>query len=129
MNLLLVMSVFFALAKYRVVKIVCSYSEVVLQTMKNNKAHYSLSWFRPLLWDNSPTSSVFVLEKKNIVTKGVSWEIEMFAKCKGGIFLLFPCLKGRGPFIAMKRLDNYQLLSITNISTKGFTWPVGPNTG
>jgi hypothetical protein len=36
-------------ARYRVVKIVCSYSEVVLQTMKNYKAHYSLFWFRPLL--------------------------------------------------------------------------------
>jgi hypothetical protein len=44
-----VMSVFFALARYRVVKIVCSYSEVVLRTIKNYKAHYSLSWFRPLL--------------------------------------------------------------------------------
>jgi hypothetical protein len=45
----------------------------------------------------------------------------MFAKCKGEMFLLFPRLKGRGPFIAGKRLDNYQLLSITNISIKGFT--------
>jgi hypothetical protein len=27
--------VFFALARYRVVKIVCSYSEMVLQTMKH----------------------------------------------------------------------------------------------
>jgi hypothetical protein len=40
--------------------------------MKNYKAHYSLSWFSSLLRDNSPTSSVFVLEKKNSVTKGVS---------------------------------------------------------
>jgi hypothetical protein len=38
--------------------------------MKNYKAHYSLSWFRPLLRDNSPTSSAFILEKKNSVTKG-----------------------------------------------------------
>jgi hypothetical protein len=37
------LSVFFALARYRVVKIACSYSEVVLQTMKNYKPHYSLS--------------------------------------------------------------------------------------
>jgi hypothetical protein len=43
------MSVFFAPARYRVGKIVCSYSEVVLGTMRNYKAHYSLSWFRPLL--------------------------------------------------------------------------------
>jgi hypothetical protein len=37
------MLVFFALARYRVVMIVCSYSEVVLLTIKNYKAHYSLS--------------------------------------------------------------------------------------
>jgi hypothetical protein len=40
---------FFAPERYRVVKIAHSYSRVVLQTMKNCKAHYSLSWFRPLL--------------------------------------------------------------------------------
>jgi hypothetical protein len=40
---------FFALARYRVVKITCSYFEMVLQIMKNCKAQYSLSWFRPLL--------------------------------------------------------------------------------
>jgi hypothetical protein len=40
--------------------------------MKNYKGHYTLSWFRPLLRGNSPTSSIFVLEKKNSVTKGVS---------------------------------------------------------
>jgi hypothetical protein len=115
-------SVFFATAEYRVVKIVCSCSKVVLQTMKNYKAHYSLSWFRPLLRGNSPTSSIFVLEKKNSVTKGVSGELEMFAKCKGEMFLPSPLpLKGRGHFIAGKRLDNDQLLSIINISTKGFT--------
>jgi hypothetical protein len=45
----------------------------------------------------------------------------MFTKCKGEMFFLSPHLKGRGPFIAGKHLDNYQLLSITNISTKGFT--------
>jgi predicted transcriptional regulator YdeE len=39
----------FAPARYRVGKIACSYSEVVLGTMRNYKAHYSLSWFRPLL--------------------------------------------------------------------------------
>jgi hypothetical protein len=52
------------------VKITCSCSDVVLQTMKNYKAHYSLSWFRTLLQGNSPTSSVFVLKKKNSVTMG-----------------------------------------------------------
>jgi hypothetical protein len=37
------------------------------------------------------------------------------------MFLPSPRLKGKGPFIARKQLDNYQLLSITNISVKGFT--------
>jgi hypothetical protein len=45
----------------------------------------------------------------------------MFAKGKGEMFLPSPCLKGRGPFIGGKWLHNYQLLSITNISMKGFT--------
>jgi hypothetical protein len=67
-----VLSVFFALVRYKVVKILCYYSEVVLRTMKNYKAHYSLTWLRPLLRGNSPTSCVFVLEKKNSVTKWVS---------------------------------------------------------
>jgi hypothetical protein len=40
---LCILSVFFALARYRVVKIVHSCSEVVLRTMMNYKAHYSLS--------------------------------------------------------------------------------------
>jgi hypothetical protein len=42
-------SVFFAPARYRVVEIACSYSEVVLQIIKNYKAHYSLFWVKPLL--------------------------------------------------------------------------------
>jgi hypothetical protein len=41
----------------------CSCSEVVLRSMKNYKAHYSLSWFRPLLRDNSPTSNIFCIEE------------------------------------------------------------------
>jgi hypothetical protein len=45
----------------------------------------------------------------------------MFAKCKGEIFLLSPCLKGRGTFTTGKLPNNYQLLSITNIPTEGFT--------
>jgi hypothetical protein len=45
----------------------------------------------------------------------------MFAKCKGEMFLPPPYLKGWGTFIAGKRLNNYQLLFITNISMKGFT--------
>jgi hypothetical protein len=66
-------------------------------------------------------SSIFVLEKKNSVTKGVSWELEMFAKCKGGMFLPSPYQKVGGAFYSQEPLENYQLLSITNISTKGFT--------
>jgi hypothetical protein len=45
----------------------------------------------------------------------------MFAKCKGEMFLPSPCLKGKGCFVAGKRLDNYQLLSIINIFMKRFT--------
>jgi hypothetical protein len=37
------LSVFFAPARYRMVKIAHSYSEVVLQSMKNYKAHFGLS--------------------------------------------------------------------------------------
>jgi hypothetical protein len=39
--------VFIAPVRYKVIKITCSCSDVVLQTMKNYKSHYSLSWFRP----------------------------------------------------------------------------------
>jgi hypothetical protein len=35
-----------------------------------------------------------------------------------------PYLKGRGAFIAGRRLDNYKLF--ISISTKGLTCPVGP---
>jgi hypothetical protein len=47
-NLVRQLSVFFAPARYKVVKITCSYSKVVLLTM-TYKAHYDLSSFRPLL--------------------------------------------------------------------------------
>jgi hypothetical protein len=43
-----------------------------LRTMKNYKAHYSLSWFKPLLQGNSPTSRVLLLKKMNNITMGVS---------------------------------------------------------
>jgi hypothetical protein len=36
---------------------------LVMQTMKNYKVHYNLSWFRPLLQGNRPTTSVFVIEE------------------------------------------------------------------
>jgi hypothetical protein len=39
--------------------------------------------------------------------------------------LVSSCLKGRGPFITGRQLDNYKLF--ISISTKGFTRPVGPD--
>jgi hypothetical protein len=48
--------------------------------MKNYKAHYSLSWFRPLLRGNSPTSSIFVIEEDEQCYNGVSRELEKFTK-------------------------------------------------
>jgi hypothetical protein len=62
----------FAPARYTLVKITCSYSEVVLRTIKNYKAHYSLSWFMPLLRGNSPTSSIFCIEEEEQCYNGVS---------------------------------------------------------
>jgi hypothetical protein len=35
-------------------------------------------------------ANIFVLDKKNSVRKGVSWELKMFAKCKGGNVLAVP---------------------------------------
>jgi hypothetical protein len=43
------------------------------------KAHYVLSWFRPLLGVNSPTSSGLIL-KMNSGYNGVSRALEKFAK-------------------------------------------------
>jgi hypothetical protein len=67
--------------------------------MKNYKAHYSLSWSCPFykVIAQRPT---FLILKINSVTMGVS-------------------LKGRGPFIAGRRLDYYKLIIST--STKGFS--------
>jgi hypothetical protein len=73
--------------------------------MKNYKAHYSLSRFKPLQQGNSLTSSVFVLEKKNSVTKGLSRELKMFTKCKGEMFSPSPCLKGRGGFYSREAAE------------------------
>jgi hypothetical protein len=56
------LSVFFTPVRYTVVKIVCSYSKMVLRTIKNYKAHYILSWFKPLLKSNSPTSSGLIFK-------------------------------------------------------------------
>jgi hypothetical protein len=43
----------------------------------NNKAHGDLSWFRPLLGGNSPTSNDLIL-KKSMCYNGVSREQEKF---------------------------------------------------
>jgi hypothetical protein len=50
--------------------------------LTNYKAHYSLSWFRPLLGGNSPTSSGLIL-KMNSGYNGVRKELEKFVKCRG----------------------------------------------
>jgi hypothetical protein len=47
--------------------------------LANYKSHYSLSWFRPLLGGNSPTSSGLIL-KMNSGYNGVSRELEKFTK-------------------------------------------------
>jgi hypothetical protein len=43
------------------------------------KAHYGLSWYRPLLGGNSHSSSVLIL-KMNSGYNGVSRELEKFMK-------------------------------------------------
>jgi hypothetical protein len=48
-------------------------------SLANYRVHYNLSWFRPLLGGNSPTSSGLIL-KMNSDYKGVSRELEMFTK-------------------------------------------------
>jgi hypothetical protein len=65
-------SVFFAPARYRVVKIVYSCSEVVLRTMKNYKAHDSLSWFRPRYDVIALRLAFLLLKKMNNVKMGMS---------------------------------------------------------
>jgi hypothetical protein len=45
----------------------------------NYKAHYSLSWFRPHLGGNNPTSSSLIL-KMYSGYNGVTRELEKFAK-------------------------------------------------
>jgi hypothetical protein len=64
------LSVFFALARYRVVKIACSCSEVVLRTMKNYKAHLVYPSSGPCYEVIAPRAVFFVLKKKNSVTIG-----------------------------------------------------------
>jgi hypothetical protein len=65
----------------------CSFSEVVLRTMKNYKARYSLSWFRPLQRGNSPMSCIFCIDEEQQCYNGVSRELKEFAKRMGEMFL------------------------------------------
>jgi hypothetical protein len=66
------LSVVFYTGQNRVVKITCSYSEMV-----NYKAHYDLFWFKLLLGGNSHTSNGLIL-KMNRVYIWVSRELEKF---------------------------------------------------
>jgi hypothetical protein len=59
------------------------------------------------------------LKKKNIVIMGGELRAQRVHYVKGENVFISPCLKGRGPFIAVRRLDNYKLF--ISISTKGFT--------
>jgi hypothetical protein len=45
----------------------------------NYKAYYSLSWFRPILGGNNPTSNGLILKMDNGYN-GVSRELEKFTK-------------------------------------------------
>jgi hypothetical protein len=45
------------------------------------------------------------LEKKSSVTKGVSWELKLLAKCKGEIFFASPYLKGKGAFYSREAAE------------------------
>jgi hypothetical protein len=45
----------------------------------NYKAHYGLSWFRPLLEGNNPTSSGLILKMNNSYN-GISKELKKFIK-------------------------------------------------
>jgi hypothetical protein len=103
--------VFFAPTRYRVVKIACSCSDMVLQTT-NYKAHYDLSYFRSILWGNSPTSNFVVLKKMNSVTMGWAESSKYSLRERGKCSFVHPCLKGRGLCVAVKRLDNYYLLQL-----------------
>jgi hypothetical protein len=79
-----ILSVFFTPARYRVVKITCSYSEVVLRTMKNYKAHNSLSWSRPLLRGNSHTSNIFDIKEDEQCYNGGELRAQEVYYVKGG---------------------------------------------
>jgi hypothetical protein len=69
------------------VKIAHSCSEMVLRIIKNYKAHYSLSWFNPLLQGNSRTSNVFVIEDEQCYSGAEqrAWEV---CYVKGGNVLV-----------------------------------------
>jgi hypothetical protein len=90
----------------------------------NYKEHNDLSWFRPLLGDNSPTSSGLIW-KMNRCYKGVSREFEKFT-WRRGKWISYPCLKGRGPFIG-RAVDGLLHTSYFYI-WEYITRPVGPQT-
>jgi hypothetical protein len=73
------LSVFFAPTRYRVVKIARSYSKMVLRTMKNYKqiVFYTNAGIFYKIIALHPT---FLILKMNSVTKGVSRELQKFAK-------------------------------------------------
>jgi hypothetical protein len=62
----------------------------------NYKAHYDLSWYRPLCGGNSPMSSGLIL-KINIGYNGGEQRAQEVHVVKGEM-ISYLCLKGRGPF-------------------------------
>jgi hypothetical protein len=64
--------VFFAPVRYRVVKITCSYSKVVMRTMENYKSHYSLSCFSTCYEVIALRPALLLLKKMSNVTIEVS---------------------------------------------------------
>jgi hypothetical protein len=63
----------------------------------NNEAHSCLSWFRPLLGGNRPTSSSLIL-KMNMCYKG-STKCSRSSRGEGGNGSHTPYLMSMGPFI------------------------------
>jgi hypothetical protein len=113
---------FFALTRYRVVTIACSCSRWSCELWRTTKHTIVYP-------DSGPSYEVIalhptfsVLTKKNSVIMGWA-ESSKSSLSEKGKCLVSPSLRGRGPFIAGRRLDNYKLF--ISISTKGFIRPVG----
>jgi hypothetical protein len=60
-------------------------------------------------------SNIFCIEEEEQCYNGVS-ESSKNSLSERGKYLVSPCLKGRGPFIAGRQMDNYKLF--ISISTK-----------